>query len=121
MPRAHRPVAAAVGQTLRSSLSHHDRRAAAAGAFVPEDFEEGFRHTFLATAQSGRVLEVSTVVPFHATMLGWWCAEGGGAIAFGSDAHDPAAVAHGFRDAVHLAEAHGFRAGKRPYDVWGRA
>jgi len=94
---------------------------AAAGAFVPERFEEEFRHTLRATAQSGRVLEINTVVPFHATMLRWWHAEGGDAVTFDSDAHDPATVARGFRDAVHLAETHGFRPGERPYEVWGRA
>ncbi|QWZ09693.1 PHP domain-containing protein [Nocardioides panacis] len=93
---------------------------AAAGAFVPEEFEDEFRHTLRTVAQSGRVLEVNTVVPFHDTLLRWWRAEGGDAITFGSDAHDPAAVARGFRDAVHLAEAHGFRPGRRLYDPWGR-
>jgi ADP-ribose pyrophosphatase YjhB (NUDIX family) len=63
---------------------------AAADAFAPEDFEEEFRHTLRLTAESGRVLEVNTVVPFHATMLRWWRAEGGDAVTFGSDAHDPA-------------------------------
>jgi histidinol-phosphatase (PHP family) len=94
---------------------------AAAGPFVPETFEEEFRHTLRVTAQSGRVLEINTVVPFHATLLRWWRDEGGDAVTFGSDAHDPSAVAHGFREAVHLAEAHGFRPGARPYDVWGRS
>ena len=94
---------------------------AAAGTFLPETFEEEFRHTLRVTAQSGRVLEINTIVPFHATLLRWWRDEGGDAVTFGSDAHDPVAVAHGFREAVHLAEAHGFRPGVRPYDVWGRS
>ena len=94
---------------------------AAAGAFVPEKFEEEFRHTLRVTAQSGRVLEFNTEVPLHATILRWWHQEGGDAVTFGSDAHDPATVARGFRDAVHMAEAHGFRPGQRPYDAWCRA
>ncbi len=94
---------------------------AAADAFTPEDFEEEFRHTLRLTAESGRALELSTVVPLHTTILRWWHEEGGDAVTFGSDAHDPTTLARGFRDAAHMAEAHGFRPGERPYDVWGRA
>jgi hypothetical protein len=36
------------------------------------------------------------------------------------DAHLPDLVGHGFRDAAQMAEAHGFRPGKNPYDLWGR-
>ncbi len=94
---------------------------AAAGAFAPEDFEEEFRHTLRLTAESGRALELSTVVPLHTTILRWWHEEGGEAVTFGSDAHDPTTLARGFRDAAQMAQAHGFRPGERPYDVWGRA
>lgn len=89
-------------------------------AFAPGQFEAEFRHALRATAQSGRVLELNTALPLHATILRWWREEGGDGITFGSDAHDPAGVARGFRDAVQLAEANGFRPGDRPYDVWGR-
>jgi histidinol-phosphatase (PHP family) len=74
-----------------------------------------------ATAQSGRALEVNTRLPLHATVLTWWHEEGGDAITFGSDAHLPALVGHGFAEAAQMAEAHGFRPGKNPYDIWGRA
>lgn len=94
---------------------------AVAGPFEPETFEEQFRHTLRSVAEAGRVLEINTVVPFHATLLRWWRDEGGGAVTFGSDAHDPSALARGFRDAAHLAQAHGFRPGRRLYDVWGRS
>jgi histidinol-phosphatase (PHP family) len=67
------------------------------------------------------VLEVNTKVPLHTLLLGWWREEGGAAITFGSDAHEPVAVARGFRDAAAMAEAHGFRPGDHPGDVWGRA
>ncbi len=40
-----------------------------------------------------RALEISTVVPLHDTILRWWHEEGGDAVTFGSDAHDPSAVA----------------------------
>ena len=93
---------------------------AAAGSFVPESFEEEFRHTLRCTADAGRVLELNTVVPFHATLLRWWREEGGAAITFGSDAHDPGAVARGFHDAMQLAEAHGFRPSGL-HDLWGRS
>lgn len=72
------------------------------------------------TAQSGRALEVSTVAPLHATLLRWWHEEGGDAITFGSDAHGPTEVARGFRAAVQMAGAHGFRPGDRSCDLWGR-
>jgi len=89
--------------------------------FDPLDFEDEFRHALRVTAQSGRVLEVNTKVPLHPLLLQWWHEAGGSAITFGSDAHDPASIARGFRDAVHLAEAHGFRAGPQPHEPWGRA
>jgi histidinol-phosphatase (PHP family) len=92
-----------------------------AGPFDPRDFEEEFRHTLHVTAESGRALEVSTVVPLHEPVLRWWREVGGEAITFGSDAHEPQAVARGFREAAHLAEAHGFRPGRDPHDLWGRA
>jgi histidinol-phosphatase (PHP family) len=88
--------------------------------FRPDSFEEEIRHVLHLTAESGRALEVSTVVPLHTTILRWWHEEGGDAITFGSDAHAPDEIARGFRDAVHMAEAHGFRPGHRPYDLWGR-
>jgi hypothetical protein len=40
---------------------------------------------------------------------------------FGSDAHEPAELARGFGEAAALVEAHGFRPGRHPYDVWMRA
>jgi len=71
-------------------------------------------------ASSGRAPEVSTVLPLHSDLLRWWHDEGSDAITFGSDAHNPTVVARGFKDAVHMAEAHGFRPGALPHDTWGR-
>jgi len=65
-------------------------------------------------AQSGRALEINTIVPLHSTVVRWWHQEGGEAITFGSDAHEPAAVFRGFRDAAGMAQAHGFRPGRGP-------
>jgi len=93
---------------------------ATAPAFDPKDFEDDFRHALQATAESGRALEVSTIVPLHSTILRWWHEAGGEAISFGSDAHNPDAIARGFRESVHMAEAHGFRAGRSPHELWAR-
>ena len=41
-------------------------------------------------------------------------------VTFGSDAHDPIGLARGFTAAVAMVEAHGFRPGRHPYDVWTR-
>ena len=91
-----------------------------AGQFDPTAFEEEFRHALRATAQSGRALEINTRLPLHAAIVTWWHEEGGDAVTFGSDAHLPPYVAHGFAEAAQMAEAHGFRPGKNPYDMWGR-
>jgi histidinol-phosphatase (PHP family) len=91
-----------------------------AGPFDPSVFEDEFRWALRATAESGRALEINTRLPLHATILRWWHEEGGDAVTFGSDAHLPPLVGHGFADAAHLAEAHGFRPGRDPYDLWRR-
>jgi histidinol-phosphatase (PHP family) len=92
-----------------------------AGPFDPTAFEEEFRYALRVTARSGRALEVNTRLPLQATVLAWWHDEGGDAISFGSDAHQPDLVGHGFREAAQMAEAHGFRPGPKLYDLWGRA
>ena len=91
-----------------------------AGPFDPSAFEEEFRYALRATARSGRALELNTRLPLHATILTWWHEEGGDAVTFGSDAHLPPFVAHGFTEAAQMAEAHGFRPGPNPHDLWGR-
>lgn len=90
------------------------------GPFDPSAFEEEFRRTLRAIAEAGRALEINTVIPLHPVLLRWWHDEGGEAVTFGSDAHEPGAVARRFRDAAQLAEAHGFRPGRDPYDFWAR-
>ncbi|GAA0939428.1 PHP domain-containing protein [Nonomuraea longicatena] len=91
-----------------------------AGVFDYSAFEEEFRHALRVTAQSGRALELNTRLPMHATLVRWWHEEGGQAVTFGSDAHGPADIARRFREAAHMAEAHGFRPGRNPYDLWAR-
>lgn len=91
-----------------------------AGPFDLSAFEEEFRHALRATAQSGRVLEINTVIPEQSTLVRWWHEERGEAVSFGSDAHEPSFVARGFGEAAEMAAAHGFRAGQNPYDFWIR-
>jgi histidinol-phosphatase (PHP family) len=86
----------------------------------PCKFQDEYRHVLRTLAGAGKVLEVSTKVPLHPQILTWWRQEGGQAITFASDAHDPAALAAGFHDAAHLAEAAGFAAGHDPCGPWGR-
>ena len=71
-----------------------------------------------AIADSGRALEMNTrrLWPW---MPQWWSEEGGRAISFGSDAHTPLRLAHGFPEAVAMVESVGFRAG-RAQDLWRR-
>jgi histidinol-phosphatase (PHP family) len=91
-----------------------------AGRFDPRDFEDEFRNALRVLAGSGRALEVNTAGPCHVEIVRWWREEGGRVVTFGSDAHEPMGLARGFRDAVAMVEAHGFRPGRHPYDVWTR-
>lgn len=91
-----------------------------AGRFEAADFEDEYRAVLAALARSGRMLEVNTVVPLPAIIVRWWHEAGGDGLTFGSDAHEPSAVARGLRDAAAMAEAAGFRPGRHPHDVWRR-
>ena len=93
---------------------------AAAGRFHPAAFEDEYRAVLAALARSGRALEVNTRLPMPAEIVGWWYAVGGDAVSFGSDAHHPSLVGHGFRDAAAMVDAHGFRPGRDPHDFWRR-
>ncbi|HEV7654595.1 MAG TPA: PHP domain-containing protein [Mycobacteriales bacterium] len=93
---------------------------ATAGPFEPAAFEDEFRYALSVLAGTGRALEVNTRVPLHPQIVRWWREEGGDAVAFGSDAHEPLALADGLADAAAMVEAQGFRAGRHPYDVWIR-
>lgn len=90
------------------------------GPFDPKEFEDEFRHALRATARSGKALEINTVVPLQEIVVRWWHEEGGEAVSFGSDAHDPSKIALGFADAAALAEASGFRPLCDPLALWGR-
>ncbi|MEX0426077.1 PHP domain-containing protein [Nocardioides sp. DS6] len=89
--------------------------------FDPRECEEEYRHVLRTLAGTGRVLEFNTRVPLHPLVLDWWREVGGDAVSFASDAHRPEALAHGFREAVAVASAAGFRPGRDPLDFWRRA
>jgi histidinol-phosphatase (PHP family) len=101
----------------------HDRL-----VFCEDDFEEELRAVLRALAARGSALEINTTRgadPMRGlcpgrTVLTWWVEEGGRALSFGSDAHDPARIALGFERAAHLADAAGFRPNDDPTGLWLR-
>lgn len=89
--------------------------------FRETDFEAEYRAVFAALASSGRVLEVNTRSPLPTPdLLRWWHGAGGGAVSFGSDAHQAYRVGARFDLAVAVAEDAGFRPGRDRYDFWRR-
>jgi histidinol-phosphatase (PHP family) len=89
--------------------------------FVEKDFEEEYRAVFRALATSGRALEVNTSSPLASVdQVRWFHEEGGDAVSFGSDAHQPGRVGDQFRLAVDVVEAAGFRPGRDRFDFWRR-
>lgn len=90
------------------------------GPFDPYAFEDEFRYALRTLAAGGRALEVNTVVPLHPEVVRWWREEGGSAISFGSDAHEPTVLGNGFGEAAAMVEAYGFRPGRHPRDFWTR-
>jgi histidinol-phosphatase (PHP family) len=96
--------------------------------FRESDFEEEYRAVLKAAAGRDAVLEVNTTRGIEpgrglcpgAEVLGWWREEGGRAVSFGSDAHQPATVAAGFAAAAKVVEAAGFKPAKEPTDFWRR-
>ena len=88
--------------------------------FDPEAFECEFRQALRVLAASGRALEINTDGKLRPQIVKWWHDEGGAAVSFGSDAHEPDRVANQFREASAMAEASGFRPGHDPYGLWTR-
>jgi histidinol-phosphatase (PHP family) len=111
--------------SLFSILAHIDYPMRAwpksARPFDATDYEEEYRAVLKALAESDRVLEINTAGPWPAVgVVEWWREEGGGAVSFGSDAHEPGAIAKDFRRAAAMAEACGFRPGHDSADFWRR-
>jgi histidinol-phosphatase (PHP family) len=98
-------------------LRHWPREA---GPFDPYLFEDEYRAVLAALAGSGRALEANATVPLPPVIMRWWYEAGGEALVFGSDAHDPSAVARRFADLAAAAEAAGFHPGRHPHDFWRR-
>jgi histidinol-phosphatase (PHP family) len=95
--------------------------AARAGVYAEADFEEEYRTVFRALASSGRALEINTRSPLASVnLLRWWWREGGDAVSFGSDAHEPFRVGEHFDRAVDVVESAGFRPGRDRFDFWRR-
>jgi histidinol-phosphatase (PHP family) len=92
------------------------------GAYRSADFESDYRAALRALASSGRALEINTSgwLPLDASLLSWWRAEGGQAVSFGSDAHDPVSVGREFATAAALAQAAGFGPGSDGSGLWRR-
>jgi histidinol-phosphatase (PHP family) len=57
-------------------------------------------------------------VPLDRIIITWWREEGGTAISFASDAHNPDALAAGLREAAGWGRAAGFRPSSDPTDFW---
>jgi histidinol-phosphatase (PHP family) len=90
------------------------------GPFDPARFEDEYRTVLAALARSGRALEANAAVPLPPVIMRWWYEAGGDALVFGSDAHDPSAIARRFADLAAAAEAAGFHPGRHPHDFWRR-
>jgi histidinol-phosphatase (PHP family) len=91
------------------------------GEFAETDFEGEYRAVFRALASSGRALEINTRSPLVSEkLMHWWWEEGGDAVSFGSDAHQPLRVGEDFDVAVDIAQAAGFRPGRDLNDFWRR-
>lgn len=92
-----------------------------AGDYREHAFEEEYRAVFRVLASSGRALEFNTASPLaSAELIRWWWQEGGEAVSFGSDAHDPHLVGSRFALAVDVVSAAGFRPGRDRFDFWRR-
>jgi len=118
--------AADVRPPIRRPLAHINYAArywpASQGGYHNADFEGEYRAALRALAQSSRAMEINTsgYLPLGASLLTWWREEGGPAVSFGSDAHDPFTIGHQFASAAALAQGAGFGPGQRGRGLWVR-
>jgi histidinol-phosphatase (PHP family) len=98
-------------------------------AYDDAQYEEQFRGILRAAAKRDVVLEVNTTRRDEKPerylcpgprVLSWWPEEGGRAISFGSDAHNPERLSVGFAHARAVAEAAGFKPQEDPLAFWVR-
>jgi histidinol-phosphatase (PHP family) len=95
-----------------------------AAPYREKDYEEEIRAILVASARTGRVLEVNTtrgrtLCP-DITVVRWWREVGGQAVQYGSDAHQPDKVGEGFAVATQMVESAGFKPARDPMDLWRR-
>ncbi|MGH3150081.1 MAG: PHP domain-containing protein [Streptosporangiaceae bacterium] len=92
------------------------------GEYRSTDFESGYRTALRALAATGRAMEINTSrwLPLDASLLTWWRAEGGQAVSFGSDAHDPLSIGREFASAAAMAQAAGFGPDSDRSGLWVR-
>jgi histidinol-phosphatase (PHP family) len=110
------------GSDVFAVLAHIDYPARTwPGVFDPAPFEDDFRPALRALARTGRALEINTAGPLRPEILRWWREEGGEAVTFGSDAHEPDELARDFPAAAALAESSGFRPASDPLAAWIRS
>ena len=90
------------------------------GEYDSSDFEAEYRTAMRALAASGRAMEINTSgwLPLDPSLLTWWRAEGGQAVSFGSDAHDPVSVGREFASAASMAQAAGFSPASDGSGLW---
>ena len=96
--------------------------------FREAGFEEEYRAILEELSRRGAALEVNTTrgAPAHRglcpgpAVLRWWREAGGERVSFGSDSHEPAKIAAGFREAAAMVEAAGFKPGRDPAGFWRR-
>lgn len=89
------------------------------GPFDPLLFDDDIRAAMTAIAEAGLALEMNTrrLEPW---LPRWWAECGGELITFGSDAHVPEALAHGFAEAAELLLECGFAPGATHSQPWER-
>ncbi len=92
------------------------------GQYRNADFESEYRAALRALARSGRAMEINTSgwLPLDASLITWWREEGGRAVSFGSDAHDPFTVGREFASAAALAQSAGFGPAAAGSGLWVR-
>lgn len=118
---AHRLIEEFDGFEVLTHLDYPLRYLAPGQAAVQiTDLEDDYREVLRALARAGKVMEFNTRLPLDRRVVSWWREEGGAAVSFASDAHNPNAVANGFREAAGVARAAGFRPDDDPLGFWVR-